>query len=90
MFPNLLALVTLGDTPNNGLEEVEDMTQSRGTYSLTKDDLCANQTRKVPVRPLWAISKTRQILNIRPSVSERLFPSTPYVKWLTPADDALQ
>ena len=69
MLPDLLASVTFGDTPNNGLEEVEDVTQSRGSYSLTKDDLCANQTHKVPARPLWAKSKTRQTRNIRPSGS---------------------
>ena len=45
MMPDPLASVTFGDTPNNGLEEVEDMTQSRGSYSLTKDDIDANQTR---------------------------------------------
>ena len=61
-MPDLLASVTFGDTPNNGLEEVEDVTQSRGSYSLTKDDIFANQTRKAPVQPLmgriqnWAVS----------------------------------
>ena len=45
MMPDLLAAVTCGDTPNNGLEEVEDVTQSRGSYSLTKDYIYANQTR---------------------------------------------
>ena len=70
-LPDLLAAVTFGDTPNNGLEEVEDVTQSRGSYSLTKDDIYANQTRKAPTQPLWAESKTRQTHNIRPLVPER-------------------
>ena len=72
-MPDLLASVTFGDTPNNGLEEVEDVTQSRGSYSLTKDDLCANQTRKVPARPLWAKSKTRQLITLGHQLPNVLF-----------------
>ena len=39
MLPDLLASVTLSDTPNNGLDDVEEVTQSRGSYFLTKDDI---------------------------------------------------
>ena len=58
-MPDLLASVTFGDTPNNGLQEVEDMTQSRGTYSLTPnngleevEDLTPlPKTTFVPIKP---------------------------------------
>ena len=39
MLPDLLASVTFGDTPKNGLEDVEEVTQSRGSYFLTQDDI---------------------------------------------------
>ena len=43
-MPDLLASITIGDTPKNGLEDVEDVTQSRGYYFPTKDDILMCQT----------------------------------------------
>ena len=43
-MPDLLASIAFGDTPKNGLEDVEYVTQSRGYYFPTKDDILMCQT----------------------------------------------
>ena len=45
-MPDLSAPITFGDTPKNGLEEVEDVTQSRESSLPTKDDMLICQTNR--------------------------------------------